>query len=115
MFLHMFVKSAKSSVAAYIINAHRTRKTEKCTSFFCSLLICHKHLDHPICYEDNGSNRRENTDSYMIAVKVEVVDLCLLGWRVISWQYPPKHCINPPRVFMDAQTSQRMLKKMSHS
>ena len=40
---------------------------------------------------------------------------CLLGWWVISRKDPPKDSINPLRVFMNAQASQGVLKKMSHS
>jgi hypothetical protein len=38
-----------------------------------------------------------------------------LGWGVISGQDPPEDCINPLRIFMNAQTSQGVLKEMSNS
>ena len=44
-----------------------------------------------------------------------LIPLSLLGWRVVSRQDPPEDCIDPLGIFMDAQTSESVLKEMGNS
>jgi len=46
---------------------------------------------------------------------ISIIPLSLLGWRVVSGQDPPENCIDPLGIFMDAQTSESVLKEMGNS
>lgn len=41
--------------------------------------------------------------------------ISILGWRVVPRQDPPEDSIDPLRIFMDAQTSESVLKEMGNS